>query len=115
MTTKNSESTIEAVAQAIHDAQQHPGAWDDYGCWTVNTDKVHAEYREIAKAAIQPFLAEVFDRLDAADDDQGLDPGFSAGIGAAWHVLREFCDHDYQPRVGGGSLCTRCRGWTPER
>lgn len=55
----------------------------------------------------------IFDLLDEADEDS--DPAFGAGLGAAWHVLRNYCDHDYKPRVNGGSLCSKCRNWTPER
>lgn len=57
----------------------------------------------------------IFDRLDALDDEHDLDPAIRHGIGEAWNVLREFCKHDYQPRVNGGSTCTKCRHWVDKR
>ncbi|ROR76020.1 hypothetical protein SAMN06295974_3834 [Plantibacter flavus] len=43
---------VESVAQAIHDDEMGRGSWDDYGCWTINTDTVHEEYRSRARAAL---------------------------------------------------------------
>ena len=51
------EDEVEAVAKAIHDKEIHEGAWDDYGCWTTETDYWHEEYRKRARAAIDALDA----------------------------------------------------------
>lgn len=135
MTTTN-EDVIEAVAKAIHDKQQHPGAWDDYGCWTTNTDKVHEEYREIARAALAALpdvevhqvtyadydVYEIDSTwLDKAEAEKRVETLNADCIGAPWDVFsftaQDACltGHDFQNRVGGGALCSRCKEWVDKR
>lgn len=49
---KHLEPLVEAVAEAIHDHENWPGSWNDYGCWTVNTNEVHEALRGRARAAL---------------------------------------------------------------
>lgn len=54
--TKSYEDLIEQMARAMHEIEHGKGSWEDYDCWTTDTDVRHEEYRNRAEAA---FLALV--------------------------------------------------------
>lgn len=47
------DEEVEAAAKAFHDAEIHPGAWDDWDCWQHNTEAVHEMYRARVRVALQ--------------------------------------------------------------
>ena len=53
------DDVIEAGAKGIHDSEFHPGAWEDYDTWQINTEGMHETYRARAREALTAMLAHL--------------------------------------------------------